>query len=159
MIAALAQQGAGMARKPGITDVLLPVGLMIVAVVILAIVVVNVRRRILGRESALNHPASLMEDLRRMRDSGELSQEEFEASRARVTAAITGRPVAASVVAPRTRPSDDMGPIRRAKPGFDLTGAPLPTRRDDGPPSPGGGLSQTPPSSPSPTPPPPASGA
>lgn len=68
----LAQSSSGQA--------LLYLGVLIALVLAAGVVVIVLRRRILGAEGE-SQAEGLMDNLRRMRDQGQLSQEEFEASR------------------------------------------------------------------------------
>lgn len=120
------------------TDVLIWVGVLIVAVLVLGIVIVAIRRRVLTRDNAASD--GFIEQLRRMHKSGELSTEEYEAARKSLTAklaagmdvnrspASSARPLPGPrnpAAAPVRRAADRTEELR-ARPGFDLTGAPLP---------------------------------
>jgi hypothetical protein len=116
------------------------VGILIVAIIIGGMLLMYLRRRVSDRESALAHPGSVMEELRRLRKEGKLSEAEYEASRRAATARLmpnaassvsAGTPPAPPPARPRPmpapRPQASADPNARvAKPGFDLTGAPLP---------------------------------
>lgn len=137
-------------------DVLIWVGVLIVAVLALGIVIVAVRRRVLARDHAAND--GFIEQLRRMHRSGELSTEEYDAARRSLTAKLAaGMEAAKAPVSParppggarsapaaRSLPSTEPPQELHARPGFDLTGAPLP--RPAPPPSPP--APPTPPASP-----------
>jgi hypothetical protein len=88
-------------------EYLATVGVLIVVVVAAALVLLKYRGRLLARDSDAALHEGLFENLRRMRNQGRLTQEEYDAA---TGAAI--RPVAPGEV--------------RARPGYDLTGAPLP---------------------------------
>lgn len=137
------------------------IGLLIVAVVGGGFVLTYLRRKMVAKESAMAGTGSLMDELRRLRKEGVLSEAEYEASRRAATAGIRGvapgkgesgdprrgggsthaghRAAPAPVRAPRPpiKPleSDGPGPGTdrglQARPGFDLTGAPLPPRTPD----------------------------
>ncbi len=109
---------------------------LIVVVVIAALVLASVRRRALrkGQESAT--PLTL-HDLRTLHARGEVSDEEFESLRAVILRSATaggggapGGPASESGD-PQRKPGE-----RRAPPGFDLTGEPLPPAADGPGPSP-----------------------
>ena len=70
-----------------------------------------------------------LEEMRRLRDSGQMSREEFDAARAAIIGRVSGR---APASAPTRAPSGDAG-VRVARPGFDLTGRPLPGSKENGP--------------------------
>lgn len=126
---------------------LLTIGVLILAVVVLGIVVVLLRRRLLAKDAAADH-GGLLDGLRGMRDRGEISVEEYDAARRRMVAKLSGQPVAPGPSAPvRGRaqaPSSSGaspgvsavrgGDARVARPGFDLTGAPLPKPGKEPPP-------------------------
>lgn len=124
LLAALAQAGA---PKPASVGTFLTVlGLMIAALVAAGLILLAYRRRVLANDDPTTD-ASLMQSLRDMRDRGEISREEFDAMRARMAAKLRDR-----TPPPRPEPSPSE---RRARPGFDLTGAPLPRRPDGDPPA------------------------
>lgn len=126
------------------------IGLLIVFLVIGGIVLKYLRRRMLERESALDAPGSLMEELRRLKKTGVLTEAEYEATRRAATVGLRDK-IAAGAAASTPRPAPRAQPIRplsppprrpsqaarpstgdrTARPGFDLTGAPLPTPKDD----------------------------
>lgn len=74
----LAQQAT---PKGDIMPALLWLGVLIVATVVLGLVVLAVRKRVLANSSDVAHEAGLMDSLRAMRDRGEMTNEEFEATR------------------------------------------------------------------------------
>ena len=79
------------------------------------------RRRLLSADRAAGLESGLFKDLRDMRDTGEISQEEYDRTHSVLVARMTGKelePLAAM-------PGPD-GTI--AAPGFDLTGEALPER-------------------------------
>lgn len=65
------------------------VGLLIGAAVVLGLVILLVRRKMLGAESSNAHQAGLMDQLRHLRDSGEITPEEFDAARKSMVARMT----------------------------------------------------------------------
>lgn len=101
-------------------------GVLIVAVIVAGVVVLVMRRRLFGG-GGQEESGTMLEELRRMRDAGEISPMEFEEIRATMIAKATGK---------------DPDDIRReftrraggkvAEPGYDLTGAPLPGSAGDG---------------------------
>jgi hypothetical protein len=129
-------------------DVLIWVGALIVAVLILGIVILLVRKKLFTKDA--DSPTGLLNDLRRMHKSGELTTEEYDAARKALTTRIAAKMPAGKPVQSAPRASSAARPPRqsapdgelRAKPGFDLTGAPLPSpppqpgRYDRKPPSP-----------------------
>lgn len=121
-----------LAQSSGSTgQVLLWVGILIGAVITLSVVVLILRRRLLGPDRSLNNPASIMESLRAMRDRGELTPEEYERTRQAMIARATGKPITHAPPITRAAPGPARSPARdpeelRARPGYDLTGEPLP---------------------------------
>lgn len=86
--------------------------------------IVYIQRRILGDregESDGAQPGTLFADLRAMRDRGEISDDEYERTRAVIIAKTTGKD-AESVRLDAIRKAGGLV----AEPGYDLTGAPLP---------------------------------
>ena len=65
------------------------VGLLIGAAVVLGLVILLVRRKMLGKESGGAEEAGLMDQLRHLRDSGEITPEEFYAARKSMVARMT----------------------------------------------------------------------
>ncbi len=76
-------------------DVLLAVGLLIVLTMVLGLLVMRARRRLLARHEA-HDQLSLMESLRRMRDRGDMSVEEFERARKALIDRAARRPAPAA---------------------------------------------------------------
>lgn len=64
----------------GLGPALLWLGALIVVVVVAGLVILAIRRRTLGGNDGAS-PASLMEEMRRLRDSGQMTPEEFEATK------------------------------------------------------------------------------
>lgn len=102
----------------------------LVAMLVLALVggvlALYIRHRMLRDDDGPG--VGMLEDLRRMRDSGDLSEDEYEQARLVMFARATGREI------------DDLkaDAIRKAgglvaEPGFDLTGRPLPKPPESGP--------------------------
>lgn len=92
------------ARDP--TPVLIWIGVLIVAVVVLFAALMLVKRKLFGREKDNATDRGLFDDLRAMRDRGEITQAEYDATRKAMAARITGKPVA-----PKEKPKPD-GPDR-----------------------------------------------
>lgn len=117
-------------------QVLIWVGALIVAVLILGIIILLIRRKLFTKDT--DTAAGMLADLRRMHKAGELTTAEYDAARKALTARFAAnvpdrpapdrpsrdRPHAEHPQRPAAAPSDP-GELR-AKPGFDLTGAPLP---------------------------------
>lgn len=87
MLAVLAQ-----APRTPPSQVFMVVGLLIGAAVVLGLVILLVRRKMLGGESASAQQSGLMDQLRRLRDSGELTPEEYDAARKSMVSRMTGAP-------------------------------------------------------------------
>lgn len=77
------------------TRVLVWIGVLIVAVVVLFGALMLVKRKLFGRVKDEAADRGLLDDLRAMRDRGEISKEEYDATRKAMAARLTGKPVAA----------------------------------------------------------------
>lgn len=116
----------------GSTRILVAVGLLIVLVLGFGLFALRLRRRLLADDAADPQGPFLLDDLRAMLRRGEISQTEYEHVRRRMAAKMSGASGSLSSdglspPAPITRPDQDG--TRRARPGFDLTGEPLPKPR------------------------------
>ena len=100
------------------TKLLVLLGGLIVAVVVLGLVILKVRGATLGKSASGADQEGLLAGLRRMRDAGEISPDEYDAARKGMAAKAAGM--------------KQQRPGLVAKPGFDLTGAPLPPSESDG---------------------------
>lgn len=79
--ASLASAGT-VSPRPGVrTDLLIWIGVLIVVVVIGGLVLVHMQKRLLKPPTSGPGAAGLMEDLRRMRDTGAMTPEEYDAAR------------------------------------------------------------------------------
>ncbi len=67
--------------KADILPVVFWLGILIVVTVVGGLVVLAIRKRILAKSTSAGDEASLMDSLRALRDRGEMSNEEFEATR------------------------------------------------------------------------------
>lgn len=124
------------------------IGGFIIAVLLLGVVILAVRRRMFTRDNDLQGSRSLMDQLRVMRDKGQMSDEEYEATRRSLASKVAANVLREAPVAPEVRGTriprgagGIAGPAsaRVARPGFDLTGEPLPGGGSPVPPkSPGG---------------------
>ncbi len=129
-------------------DVLIWVGALIAAVLVLGMVILLLRKRLFIKDG--DDAGGMLSDLRRMHKSGELTTEEYDAARRALTFRVAGRADAPRAVPPPgQRPSSaaqatPAGELR-ARPGFDLTGAPLPRPMPSNPPSPPLSPPRTPP--------------
>lgn len=101
-------------------------GALIVVVVVAGLVIMKIRASMLSKEREGDD--GVFAGLRAMRDAGKLSSAEYDAARKRLAAKAAGLPVPP---APARVPQP--GSLT-ARPGFDLTGAPLP--RPGQPPNP-----------------------
>jgi hypothetical protein len=123
--------------------VVVAVAALIIAVVIAGLAVMHIRGRLLRKHDDRSSTESWLDELRAMHRRGEVSDEEFQAASASLLARVTGSPVPAPPPAPSTGPARGLPrhlgdpSTRTARPGFDLTGAPLPT--------PGGPITERPP--------------
>lgn len=87
----IAQQATRQSTSsPG--QVLAWVAILIVAVVVLGLAVLVLRRKLLSRDDAGMNPTTLMESLRQMRDSGEMSSQEYDAVRKKLAGKVANRP-------------------------------------------------------------------
>lgn len=127
LIPTIAQAGA---RSAG--QVVVWVIVLSLMVALGGILVFWLRKRMLSDDpspSAAN--ASMLDQLRKARDRGDLSEQEFRNARERLIDGLAGRPRA------RAKPIRgeiyDDGTIR-ARPGYDLLGDPLPPGPPDQPP-------------------------
>lgn len=95
------------------TDLLLWIGVLIVVVVIGGLVLVHMQKRMLKPPPAGPGAAGLMEELRRMRDAGAMTHEEYEATRKAMARKLAPTPHAAGGAAlgvtPRSRSVQDRG--------------------------------------------------
>lgn len=114
---------AKVSKKVQFQEYLLWLGLALVALIIAGLVVAWMRRRVLGSQ-AREADAGLFDELRAMRDRGEMTPEEFDTAKAAMVAKLSGKPIPPR---PPATPAEVV-----AKPGFDLTGAPLPPRQPPG---------------------------
>ena len=121
--------------------VLVWMGLLVGLTIAGGVVMIAVRKRALSRDQQSIDTGGLMDSLKAARDAGDLSEEDFRAARLRLLgldqadATGTSRPLppAAAARAPSTA---DFRSDRQAKPGYDLTGDPLPPNAsDDEPPA------------------------
>lgn len=117
-----------MAQSSGAGPVLVWSGVLVIAVVAGAIVVLWARRSLLSDREPGGAGGLSLHELRQLRARGELTEAEFEAAKA-VVIGSSGR-----AAGPPDRPQRGGTPgERRAAPGFDLTGEPLPPSASDEP--------------------------
>lgn len=103
-------------------QILLWVFLLIVLIVVGGLGVMALRRRLLSKDRGTD-TSGLMDDMRAMHARGELSDEEYDRVRKRMAARAAGRdPDEIAPAAPR----ESVPGVVRARPGYDLTGEPLP---------------------------------
>ena len=118
------------------TDAVLVLGGLIVIVVVGGFVVMHLRRRFMGDRDA-DAQGLFMDDLRDLRKRGEISEEEYERARAVILARLSasmGRDGGPTTPTHPPRPAPLSGgssapSVRVARPGYDLTGEPLPRTR------------------------------
>ncbi len=82
--------GQQLQPKGDILPVVLWLGILIVITVVAGLVVLALRKRILGRPTEGSDEGSLMDALRGMRDRGEMTSEEFEATRRAMIGRLRG---------------------------------------------------------------------
>ncbi len=66
------------------------IGLLIAAVAVLGTVMLVVRKRMFARDHEMSGARSLLDELRAMRKSGEMSEAEFEAAKRALTTRVAG---------------------------------------------------------------------
>lgn len=130
MITLLQATSPGSANS-GSVRILIAVGLLIVVVMGFGLFTLRLRKRLMAEEAPGGGPALLLEDLRRMLRSGEISQTEYDAMRQRMVEKLSGQSApplspptpraAKSISSERPKTTD-----RTAPPGYDLTGERLP---------------------------------
>lgn len=99
-------------------------GSLIVVALVGGMLILWIRGRLVERRSEAAGAGTTLEQMRRLRDRGQLSQQEFDAARASLISRLSGQPAPAGQARAAERPSEPGAML--AKPGFDLTGAPLP---------------------------------
>ncbi|MFG0244080.1 MAG: SHOCT domain-containing protein [Phycisphaerales bacterium JB054] len=111
---------------------ILTIGVMIVLVMAAGIALYVVRGRLFGKDgpNQLDH-GGVLETMRAMRDRGEISEEEYRTTQAALVAKAASKRHAAADPqrtsgAAKIQTSTDRTGDRRARPGYDLTGDPLP---------------------------------
>lgn len=152
---ALSTLAAGKPTSVVITLIIVMIG----AVMAGGLFILLIRRRLFAKDSPSDHSASVMESLRSMRDSGQISTAEYDAMRKRMVEKIKGSTVPARIVPPAQLPPGNAAPAPSpaaeaaqaapppvpapaapspptppappparavARPGYDLTGRPLP---------------------------------
>ena len=102
------------------------IGVMMGALALVTIAILAFRTRVLGKDSG-GDQGGMLDDLRAMRDRGEISPEEFDAAKAAMISRLAPARVSGATPpkpAPASKPRPAGGLV--ARPGFDLTGEPLP---------------------------------
>jgi len=108
-------------EKQDLNAMFVNLGIVVALVLVAGVVMLMVRKRIFAAGLDDETGGSMFEDLRRMRDAGEISIEEYEYLRKCIVAKVSGHE-------PPPRPAglvDSIGELR-AKPGYDLAGDPIP---------------------------------
>jgi hypothetical protein len=111
------------------------IGIMIAGLAAVAVVLMMVRARLLAKDAGVA-PGGMLDGLRRMRERGEISQEEFDAAKATMVARLASRGGSAGPKSiERSKPVIPRGVSGTmvAPPGYDLAGQPLPKAGDEGP--------------------------
>lgn len=112
--------------------VLFWIGVLMALALLGGVIVAVLRRRILGEQEP---PGLVLDDLRRLRDAGEITWEEFDRLKGRIVDVMRAsgpvqgpeRPAAGQI---RSGGGPDLNmEVLEAPPGFDLTGEPLPKPR------------------------------
>lgn len=112
-----------LAKELPLTQLLLWIGVVIAVLIGASFGVMWYRARVLGKDQP-DTQGGMLDELRAMRDRGELSPEEFDAAKHAMVSRLTGKspPAKPAAGAPTSKSTDRVAP-----PGFDLTGQPLPT--------------------------------
>lgn len=117
-----------------LTPFLTVIGAVILLVIAAGIVILVLRRKLFaGDDNAEVGAGGVLETMRDMWRRGEITEDEYRAAQAAIVAKTTGgapKPVNPSRPQTRHAPPAEL----RAKPGFDLTGAPLPPSGGENPP-------------------------
>lgn len=124
VIATLAQN-TPKGKQTSITEILVVVGALIVAVVGLGLVIMFLRRRMLAQDATAWGQVGVMEELRQLRDSGQLSPEEFDAAKGKIVGRVLDSARRKPDRAAGNKPVAASGDPR-AKPGYDETSQPVP---------------------------------
>lgn len=101
------------------------------AVIALGAMLLMYRSRMLAAENTADAQRGLLDDLRAMRDRGELTLEEYDAARRSLAARLRGE--RGESPPPTARPARPAPGAIVAPPGYDLTGRPLPKVPGGGP--------------------------
>ncbi len=110
----------------------LTVGAMIVLVTVAGVVLYIIRGRLFAPSGTKDvNPGGVLETMRAMRDRGEVSEEEYRAAQAAIVAKATAKKADSGGARPGSNPTKNRTTAGahdelRARPGFDLTGEPLP---------------------------------
>lgn len=75
------------ARTVAATEILWILGVLCALAVVVVIVILILRKALLSRTDSAGEPAFSLADLRRLRDEGAITEEEFETARAKLIAA------------------------------------------------------------------------
>ena len=130
-------QSAAQGQK-SLAPYLIAVGILIVIVVLAGLALMVIRGRLYGGDDQADLAAGgVLETMRAMRDRGEISEEEYRTAQAAIVAKAASAKVAEKDENSDTDLPAKAPPVRaqtraplpgeiRAKPGFDLTGEPLP---------------------------------
>ena len=119
-----------LAANNSVVPALALLGGLIVVIVLAGLGVLYLRRNVLGKGASAAAEEGLFDELRRMRDAGTLSREEYERAKRRMVAKVSGAEPTRPVKAVRPVPAPPSEGEIRSKPGFDLTGTPLPKPHD-----------------------------
>ncbi len=117
-----------LAQSPSLVPFLAWLGVAIAILAVAGVVLLLYRRKVLAKDAGRDEQAGLMDNLRAMRDRGELSPDEYDAAKRAMVARFSGPTSGAS---PRPVRKPAAGDARVAPPGVDLTGAPLPRPPSD----------------------------
>ncbi|TVS03631.1 MAG: hypothetical protein EA423_08285 [Phycisphaerales bacterium] len=124
-------------------EIVLWVGLLIVALIVGAGLIMMLRNRALRSADDASTDKGVFDSLRKMHERGELSDEEFNAARDSIIRRLRTKPRSENIESPQNggvksvMPADQQGEVPspkadeservfRAKPGHDLFGRPLP---------------------------------
>jgi len=116
----MAEPALGASTTDSVIQVLIWGGVLLLAAIVLFGVVWYYRRRWLTRSELTGGTPWTLDDLRRMREAGHITEEEYRALRAALVAAFRGGQADATGRTPPGGPDEIQGPADKNAPDFDL---------------------------------------
>jgi len=122
MLSVLAQSAARGSAQLAFNKMLPWLGALLVVALVSGVLILYLRHRMLGPDDQGQGSRGFLEELKAMRDRGDLTPDEYEQARITMIARATGKD-------PQRLRDDAIRKAggRVAEPGYDLTGRPLPT--------------------------------